>query len=142
MIRQGSITTIRDNNGRKLTSTRLCERHSAIDSLNKLLTEDQVQALIDCGNGSLTVIGFIIFSNTSSSKTSISQKLQSIIQAGHKEVSNSCSDKIEILPVAQYCLNLITRENVLVIKRFTWTDIEIKEFEAKIKEQSEKYWKD
>ncbi len=136
-----SITIRKSDNKNSLKATRLCEHHyTTIDSLDKELTNDEITELLNCDNGTLVAVGFIIFCNRTGDKDQKVKRLNEIIQGKYRIITASCSDAISILPLGQYCIDLLTTENGLVRKRLKMDKSEIEKMTEEIKSQEKRYW--
>lgn len=136
-----SVTIRKSDNTSALSVTRLCEhQYTAIDSLDKMLTFDQVNELIDCENGTLTAVGFIIFTNRKHDKGEIFKKLKGIAMDEYRLISNGCSDAIQTLSLGQYCMNLVTRKNGFLTQNIRLTNNQIEEINKEIRLSEKRYW--
>jgi|688.fasta_scaffold1071489_1 hypothetical protein len=136
-----SITISKTDNTRPLNATRLCEhQYTVIDSLDKLLTNEQVDDLVNCENGTLTAVGFIIFCNRTGDKSEVLEKLESISKAKYRIISNGCSDAIQTLTLGQYCMNILTQKNGLLRRPVKLTKRETEKIKGEIKASEKRHW--
>lgn len=97
---------------KKYKGYRICEHnYLQVDSLHSLLTDLQIDSLLTCQNGTLKVVGFILFSRRHNSKDTVLQKLSYILRQEYIVMASSCSDAITFSNIARYCYDLLTKSN-------------------------------
>ena len=144
LIKEGEsgVSVTRKKNNLKLNATRLCEHHATVlESLDKVLTDSQVDELILCDNGTLTAAGFIIFANRAKSKTQLVNKLSLITKSNYRIITNGCSDAIQTIPLSQFVLNLLKDKNSFINVNYAFNKKEVKQLEEEIRKQSEQFWR-
>jgi len=104
------------------------------------LTNEQVDDLINCENGTLTAVGFIIFSNRTDDKSKVLAKLELISKAQYRIIANGCSDAIQTLPLGQYCMNMLTQKSELIKRPVKLTDSETERIKKEIKASEKRHW--
>ena len=91
---------------------RICEHdYLKVDSLNGLLINSQIDTLLNCANGTLKAVGFILFAKRHNYKDSVIKKLSEILSQDYIVMASSCSDAISYSNIARYCYNLLTNDN-------------------------------
>lgn len=96
-----SITNKRT--GKKYQGYRICEHHYLqIDSLNRFLTNSQVDSLSNCDNGTLKTVAFILFAKRHNNKDSVIKKLTEILNQEYIVMTSSCSDAIQMTSLGMF----------------------------------------
>jgi hypothetical protein len=115
------IITIKKT-GNKYQGYRICDHHYIqVDSLNQLLTDLQIDALLSCKNGTLKTIGFILYSKRHNDKESVIKKLREILSQEYIVMTNGCSDAIQFSSLGRITYDLLTKTNFFLKPNFKLT---------------------
>ena len=107
-----SVTITNKKTGKKYQGYRICEHHYVqVDSLNQLLTDLQIDALLSCNNGTLKTVGFILYSKRHNNKESVIKKLKEILNQEYIVMTSSCSDAIQVSSLGRLNCELLTKAN-------------------------------
>ena len=100
----------------------LCkENYKFFDSLNKNFSNSQVDSMLNCKNGILKVVGFLLFINRNNIKDSVLQELNRFLQEDYISVTMDCNKKNVTCSVGEYCYKLVFNDNTLFTPNFHLT---------------------
>ena len=117
-----SLTITNKKTGKKYQGYRICENHYIqIDSLKQLLSNSQIDTLLNCDNGTLKTVGFILFSNRHNDKESVVKKLKEILNQEYTVMTSSCSDAIQMTSLGKFNYDLLTKPNFFFKPTFKLT---------------------
>ena len=118
----GSLTLTVKRTGKKYSSYRLCDHyHVQVDSLNKLLSNEQVDTLLSCSNGALKAVGYILYSKRHNNKADVTTKLEGLLNQEYMVMTTSCSDAITLSSLGNFIYSLITQPNFFFKPNFELT---------------------
>jgi len=123
---------------KKIQGYRLCDKNiSAIDSLDQLLNNDQVQTLLDSSDRTLRFIGFILFSRHNNIKETVVLKFLEIIKEKYYPMitDGNCNHAVNVSDLGSFCYELIVKPNLLFKPNFKLSKGE----KALLKKRLEKY---
>jgi hypothetical protein len=108
--------------GNKYQGYRICDhQYIQVDSLNQLLTNLQIDALLSCKNGTLKTVGFILYSKRHNDKENVIKKLREILSQEYIVMTNGCSDAIQFSSLGRITYDLLTKTNFFLKPNFKLT---------------------
>lgn len=116
------LTVTNKRTGKKYQGYRVCEHsYLQVDSLNLLLTDIEIDSLLNCENGSLKTIGFILFAKRHNTKKQVVGKLKELLNQEYIVMTGSCSDAIQMTSFGRFNYGLLTSPNFFFKPNFKLT---------------------
>jgi|GEM_PF-3047852 len=138
---QSGVTIRLSNSNEEFNAKRICQHsYETIDSINSLLSDEQVEELFICENPVLKSVGFIIYCKRND-KGEVINKFRQFLNERTGFLTSSCSDAIRTTSFQQYCFEILNHQNLLYKPQFRLTKKEQKELTNELLTYENEFWK-
>ena len=138
---QSGVTIRFSNSKEEHNAKRLCQHsYETIDSLNNLLTGEQIEQLFICENTAVKAVGFILYCNRNP-KDEVIARFNELLNGRTGFMTSSCSDAIRTTSFQQFCFELLIHQNLLFRPEFRLTKKEKEKLTIAIQIYEEEFWK-
>ena len=118
------VTITHPNLTEEYNVTRICQHsYKTIDSLDQLLTDQQVEQLLRCEDTALKSVAFLLYCKRND-KTQVMNKFCEFLNERTGFIYSDCSSAKQITTFQQYCFEMLTHKKMLYRPLFLLTEKE------------------